>query len=197
MQLNNRKAYILLFIILVVSAILRFYKLPEMVNFDFDQEYASNFAYAVLKEYPIQLIGQGLSIQGLFMGPLYFYYLVPFYALTNLHPIGGYIGSVILGLLTIFVYFWVGKKMFGTEAGLIAAFLRGLLFSVFGGTISGSKNYLNTFLEYLTVNLYGPYWIFGITEISKQLFSFILFSAFISLIIKKMDFGKIVFTKLF
>lgn len=100
-----------------------------MSPFDFDQEYAAIFAYKVLKEYPIQLIGQGLSFEGLFMGPLYFYFLVPFYALTNLHPIGGAIGSVLLGLITIFVYFFVIRNLFGTVAGLIAAFLRGILFS--------------------------------------------------------------------
>ncbi len=120
------KPFLALLIILLIAAFLRFYRLPEMANFDFYQQYASNFAYAVLKEYPIQLIGQGLSVQGLFMGPLYFYYLVPFYALTNLHPIGGYIGSSILGLTIPIVYFIVGRKIFSVEAGLIAAIFSSL-----------------------------------------------------------------------
>jgi len=37
----------------------------------------------------------------LFVGPWYFYFLVPFYALSGLHPLGGAIGSVVLGLITI------------------------------------------------------------------------------------------------
>mgnify|MGYP001585352127 CR=1 FL=1 len=131
-MISNKKVYLLLTLILLLGAIVRFYRLPEMASFDFDQEYASNFAYAVLKEYPIQLIGQGLSVQGLFMGPLYFYYLVPFYALTNLHPIGSFIGSVILGLITILVYFWVAKKMFGETAALTIGFFRTILFSFVG-----------------------------------------------------------------
>ena len=67
----------LLFLILIMAVILRFYRLSEMASLDFDQEYASNFAYRVLREFPIQMIGQGLSVQGLFMGPWYFYFLVP------------------------------------------------------------------------------------------------------------------------
>lgn len=275
-----------------------------MANFDFDQQYASNFAYSVLKEYPIQLIGQGLSIQGLFMGPLYFYYLVPFYALTHLHPIGGYLASVFLGLFTVFVYFWVGKQMFNTTAGLIAAFFRATLFafldidwsltpafssdvmviitsflfykywhgevksliplffcfglftsfhpilfpfylvfivflilkrkmpslkiitlsiiafiipifplirfeflhsfleikqliSLFSGHASESKNYLSALVEYLLVNLHEPYRIFGISNIPKNYFSYILFGSLLFLSFKKVGFWKENFHKIF
>ncbi len=304
MHIGQKKPIILLVIILLISAFLRFYKLPEMANFDFDQEYASNFAYSVLKEYPIQLIGQGLSIQGLFMGPIYFYYLVPFYAFSNLHPIGGYIGSVVLGLITVFTYFWVGKKMFGTTAGLIAAFFRGILFSfididwsmtpafssdivviattyffyrywhndlksqiplafclglftslhpilfpfylvfviflilkrkipslkittfsifaflipifplirfeflhsflevkqlfsLFGGQLTGYKDYISSLQEYLLVNIYEPYRIFGILNIPKTYFSVALFGILIFISFKKIGFWKDNFHKVF
>jgi 4-amino-4-deoxy-L-arabinose transferase-like glycosyltransferase len=100
-----------------------------MAPFEFDQEYAANFAYSVIKEFPIQLIGQGLSVQGLFMGPLYFYYLVPFYFIFSLHPLGGILGSIILGMITVLVYFVIGKKFFGEKAGLILAFWRATFMS--------------------------------------------------------------------
>lgn len=131
-KLLQDKSFFILLLIFSLGAFLRFYRLPEMANFDFDQEYASNFAYSVLKVYPIQLIGQGLSVEGLFMGPWYFYFLVPFFAFFNLHPIGGFVGSVILGLLTIAAYYFIGKNLFSTQAGLIAAFLRAILFSRIG-----------------------------------------------------------------
>jgi len=117
-----------LLLILVIGAGLRFYRLPEMASFDFDQEYASNFAYSVLRQFPIQMMGQGLSVQGLFMGPWYFYFLVPFYAVYGLHPLGGAVGSVILGLITIIAFYYFGSKLFGRPAGLIAAFFQAVLF---------------------------------------------------------------------
>lgn len=122
------KAYLLLFLILLFAAFLRFWRLSEMAYFDTDQEYSANFAYSVLREFPIQLIGQGISVKGLFLGPLYFYYLVPFFLITNLHPIGGFVGSVIFGLATIITYFFVANNLFGPKAGLIAAFLRSILY---------------------------------------------------------------------
>lgn len=144
--------------ILLLAAFLRFYRLPEMVNFDFDQEYAANFAFSVLKIYPIQLIGQGLSVQGLFMGPLYFYYLVPFFALTNLYPIGGYIGSVILGLITVTVYYFIGKRLFGTSAGLTAAFFRSILFSNINADWAMVPTYSSELLVLITWLLFFYYW---------------------------------------
>src|SRR3989344_7542643 len=119
-----QKRHYILLIIVLIAAFLRFYRLPEMANFDYDQEYASGFAYTVLKEYPIKLIGQGLSVEGLFMGPIYFYYLVPFFSLFNLHPIGGFVGSVFLGLFTIIIYYIVANKLFGFPAGIIAALFK-------------------------------------------------------------------------
>ena len=77
---------LILFPIVLLGFFLRAYKLPEMVGFDFDQEYAAEFAKTILTVFPVAMIGQGLSVQGLFMGPLYFYFLVPFFALTRMHP---------------------------------------------------------------------------------------------------------------
>ncbi len=114
-------------IILLIALAVRLYRISEMALFDFDQEYAVNFARQV-KEYPIRIVGQGLSVQGLFMGPWYFYLMTPFFWLTNLHPLGGYIGSMLLGTFTVYVYYWVATKMFGHKAGLMAAFLRAILF---------------------------------------------------------------------
>jgi hypothetical protein len=143
---------------LVFVALLRFYRLPEMASFDFDQEYASNFAWSVLREFPIQMIGQGLSVQGLFMGPIYFYYLVPFFALFNLHPLGGAVGSVVLGLGIVIAYYFFANEMFGKPAGLIAAFLRGILFSELETDWSMVPAYSSELLVLVTWYCFYQYW---------------------------------------
>lgn len=120
---------LILLLILVLALGLRLYHLREVVVFDADQEYAAQFAFDVLRIFPLRLIGQGLSVQGLFLGPWYFYFLVPFYALTALHPIGGYLGSIAWGLLTIIVYYFLGKRTFGAKTGLLLALFRATLFS--------------------------------------------------------------------
>lgn len=146
------------FLLLVLGAALRFYRLPEMASLDFDQEYAANFAYSVVKEFPIQLIGEGLSIQGIFMGPLYFYFLTPFYLLFNLHPLGGAVGSVFIGLLTITVYYFVGNNLFGRPAGLITAFFRAILFRPIQDDFSITPAFSSDLMVILTWFLFYKYW---------------------------------------
>ncbi len=191
-----KKNYIILIFILSLAAFLRLYRLPEMASFDFDQEYAANFAYNVLRVYPIQLIGQGLSVEGLFMGPWYFYYLVPFFAVTNLHPLGGVIGSVILSLFIILTYFLVGKSLFGIKAGIIAAFIRSLLSTEMGNDLSMAPAYASELIVLITWVLFYKYWqgqtkyllilgfVFGLyTSIHPILFPF--YFVFLTLLILK------------
>lgn len=122
------KIHWLFLLILFAAAFLRFYRLNQMSAHDFDQEYATNFVYDVVYEYPIRLIGQGLSVQGLFMGPWFFYFLVPFYGLTGWTPVGGFVASVLLGLATITAYYAIGWKLFSKKVGLLAASLRAFTF---------------------------------------------------------------------
>lgn len=195
----------LFFLILILAAILRFYRLSEMAYFDFDQEYASNFAYSVVKEFPIQLIGQGLSVQGLFMGPLYFYFLVPFFILFNLHPLGGAVGSVVLGLITVFAYYYYGSKIFSKPTGLLAAFFRAILFSKLQVDWSMVPAYSSEILVLITWYYFYQYWkgstkslpilgfIFGLyTSFHPILFPFYL--VFLSLAVLALILKKTIFS---
>ena len=172
------KEHWLFLLILALGIFLRFYRLPEMASFDFDQEYASNFAYSVVREFPIRMIGQGLSLQGLFMGPWYFYFLVPFYIIYGLHPLGGAIGSVFLGLITIFAYYFFGSKLFGKPAGLIAAFFQAILFRNLVNDWSITPAFSSGLIVIITWYLFYKYWQ-GETKYLPVLgFVFGLFSSF-------------------
>lgn len=144
--------------IICVAVLLRLYRLPEMASFDFDQEYTANFAWSVLREYPIQLIGQNLSIQGMFMGPLYFYFLTPFYFLFNLHPVGGAVGSVFIGILAVAVYYYAGNKIFGSPAGLIIAFFRAILYRKIEDDWSITPAFSSDLIVIITWLLFYQYW---------------------------------------
>jgi len=204
--LNNHRLFL---IILIIAAALRFYRLPEMASFDFDQAYAANFAYDVLRKFPIRMIGQGLSIEGLFMGPLYFYFLVPFYALFNLHPLGGAVGSVFLGLGIITAYYFFGSKLFGKPAGLIAAFLGTVLFREIESDWSATPAFSSKLLVLVTWYCFYQYWqgktkylpilgfVFGLyTSFHPILFPFYLVFLILFLIKRKLPNLKTIFLSL-
>jgi hypothetical protein len=99
-----------------------------MASFDFDQESGSFIAYSIIKDNHIRLLGQEMTVKGAFLSPWYYYFLVPFYLLTNFNPIGGIIASVLTGIVIIIGYYYLGKRFFGEAGGLTAAFLRSILF---------------------------------------------------------------------
>ncbi len=70
------------------------------------------------------------------------------------------------------------------------------LFKIFGGP-SEHKDYLQTLINFLNINLFEPYRIFGITNIPKQIFSVFLFISILFLIWKKVGFWKDNFHKIF
>ncbi len=119
---------VILILILIIAAILRFYQLSDIAQFEYDDQYNSYLVYDLIKNHHLSLVGQEGSFGGIFWGPWHYLYLTPFYMLTNLHPIGGYIGHIVIGLLTIVSYYFVGKKLFSDRVGLLAAFFRSILF---------------------------------------------------------------------
>jgi len=129
-----------------------------MSPFDYDQAWAANFAYRIIYEYPIQFIGQGLSVEGLFMGPIGFYLLTPFYLLTNLHPLGGSIGAAFFGLIIIASYFFVGKELISKEAGLIAAFIRTISVLEISGDLNPAPLTISEILVLLLWWAFYKYW---------------------------------------
>jgi hypothetical protein len=156
-RLSRKTAFILLCIIILAAAV-RFYHLPQNADFDFDQEFAATFAYQVVHVFPIQMTGQSLSVEGLFDGPFYFYLMTPFFMMTRLHPIGGFIGSGVLGLVIILTYFFVLRDVFGEKTALLGAFLRAILFTKITGDIYLNPAFSAELAALLTWFCFYKYW---------------------------------------
>jgi hypothetical protein len=163
---------------LLLGLFLRIYKLPQMVGFDFDQEYAAMFAHTILKVYPIAMIGQGLSVQGLFMGPFYFYFLVPFFAISRLHPIGGYLGSITLSLGGIVVIYFLLRHVFGRTAGAIGAFLSATLLLYVQYSWVMAPTYSSVFFIFITWFCLYKYWHGNMSYLPVLGFVFGMYTSF-------------------
>lgn len=67
----------------------RFYHIQNRVIFDFDQEEFAKQVVGIVREHHFSLLGpRVLSDRGFFLGPYFIYALVPFFLLSNLHPLG-------------------------------------------------------------------------------------------------------------
>ena len=124
--LNKHK---LLILILLISLFFRTYKIVDRFEYAHDGDLTSWFVKDVVVNHHPRLIGQLTSAPGIFIGPLYYYLVIPFYLLTKMDPIGALIPITLFGVFTTFSYFWVFKKLWNKNAGFFAAFLQSILYS--------------------------------------------------------------------
>ena len=89
----------LLLVILTVGFIIRIVNGKEFFVYDHDQDLAGWVVKDVLVNHHIRLIGQLTSTPGVFIGPLFYYLLIPFYLAFKMDPIGG---IYLVGALGIF-----------------------------------------------------------------------------------------------
>lgn len=107
--------------ILLIGLFLRLYKLPEFFNYAHDNDLAGWIVKDIVVNRHFRLIGQLTSTAGIFIGPLFYYLLVPFYLLSKMDPIGITYFGVLLGIVTIWSFYHIFSKLYGAKTGLIAA----------------------------------------------------------------------------
>lgn len=127
---KKRPYPILLLGILLISLFFRTYQIIERLDYAHDGDLSAWIVKDIVVNHHFRLIGQLTSAPGIFIGPFYYYLLVPFYFLTNMDPVGGVIMITILGILTTLSYYLIFSKLFNPKLGLIAAFLQATLLSL-------------------------------------------------------------------
>ncbi len=112
-----------LLVILLVGAFFRLYKIESYMTFLGDEGRDSIIVRNLLVHSDPILIGPGTSVGGMYLGPLYYYFMAPFLFLANFSPVGPAVGVAVLGIATIYLIYVVGREWFGEKAGIISALL--------------------------------------------------------------------------
>jgi hypothetical protein len=149
----------------------------EYLPFGHDHDLAGWIIKDVVVNKHLRLIGQETSTQGVFIGALYYYLLIPFYFLTKFEPTGGIFLSLILSLFAIWSFYFVFKSVFKKkEIGLIAAFFMAVSYSV----VWSDRSIVPT----MPVILWSVWFLYGLSGIfsGKITKSFVLLGTLISLI---------------
>ena len=97
-------------------------------NFEFAFEYGWDQARDAWKIRDILggtlvLDGPRTGVGSFFLGPLWFYYLAPFYHLTKLDPIGAMWGNIVVNIGNFFIFFLVSKRIWGEKFALLATYI--------------------------------------------------------------------------
>ncbi len=123
-----KKDNLSLFFLVGVSLLFSLIKISQGYTFEWDQsDDASKVMYMIHQKKPL-LIGPRVSNDnGFFVGPYHYYFLLPFYFLTQGDPLAGAYAVAFVNILTTIVSFLLIRRIFGYKT----AFFFSLLNSIF------------------------------------------------------------------
>ena len=118
----------LLILFIILGLVLRLIFLKDgAITFGFDQARDAYTAQAIANG-DLKILGPSASTPGLYHGVLYFYLITPSYWLGGGNPVVTNTWLSIINILTIIPIFWLGRLLFSSNVGLLAAFLFAISF---------------------------------------------------------------------
>lgn len=121
--LSLNKNSILLLLILGIGLLLRVANLENTMPFIGDQGWFYLSARDMLVNGQIPLVGIASSHPWLHQGPLWTYMLALIFKIFGFNPVNGAYLTIVFGLITIYLIYLVGKKLFSYRIGLISGLL--------------------------------------------------------------------------
>lgn len=119
---------IILITVLVMGLFLRVYRTPDFLGFWYDQGRDAKVVWDLWQNQKFFLIGPTTGIEGIFLGPFYYYLLTPFYVLGNGDPVIPAIGLSIMCMVGVYLMYKIGSEFFSVSTGILAAFIYSLSF---------------------------------------------------------------------
>lgn len=120
---NNKLEFGILLFVLLLGAYFRFYQIRGSVTFLGDEGRDAIIVKRMIVDHKFTLLGPTISFGNLYLGPIYYYFMIPALWLSNFDPVGPAIMVACFGIATIFLVWKVGRDMFNYKVGLMAAAL--------------------------------------------------------------------------
>lgn len=122
--IKKNKLLIILLTIFLIHLFLRFYDIETKNKFSWDQTDYAWAAKNIIVNNQLPLVGtQQKANSGIHIGPLYYYFIFPFYLAFNLDPIASGIISGVVSIITFFTLFYITKKVFSSSVSLVTIFI--------------------------------------------------------------------------
>ena len=110
-------------VILVLAAYLRLYRIADYMTFLGDEGRDVLIVKRMIVDHKFTLLGPTASVGGFFMGPIYYYFMLPFLWAWNLNPVGPAIMVALFGIATVLLVYIVGLQWFSKPVALISSLL--------------------------------------------------------------------------
>ncbi len=122
--MNRQQLFIIIAILFVIGLFFRTYRLGELFNFGYDQGRDAFLILRMVEDRKPVLIGPEIGgLSGAYLGPFFYYFLLPCYWLGDWYPKLPALAVAFLSALSIPAIFFLGKSLFkSAKVGVLAAF---------------------------------------------------------------------------
>lgn len=127
---KHKGIYFLLFLILIAAFFVRTYRTSTLSGFYYDQGRDALVIWKLWHEGKLFLIGPVTGLAGIFLGPLYYYLISPFYLIGKGDPVVPAIFLASLSTLAVYMLYFLGKDMHSREAGIFASVIGGFSYYI-------------------------------------------------------------------
>lgn len=134
-----------LVLVVIIGGLLRFYRLPDLATFGGDQGVDYQNVAKMIAEKRLSLLGPVTHV-GIFLGPLYYYLLIPFFLIFKFDPVAAPVMFALFGTATVGLVYILTKQIFVTISGLRLTdsdsfpFLTSLLYAVSPVILESSRS---------------------------------------------------------
>lgn len=151
----------ILVLILLVAAYLRLHNISGYMTFLGDEGRDVLVVKRMIVDHKWTLLGPTASVGGFFLGPIYYYFMLPFLWAWRLDPTGPAVMVALFGVATVYLVYRAGRDMFHPWVGLVAS----ALYSLSPVAIAYSRSSWNPnivpFFSLLTMYLVWKYLVDG------------------------------------
>lgn len=120
---KNKIESVLVAAIILIALVLRLYRINDFMTFLGDEGRDVRVVRDLITKGNLVFIGPQTSIGNMYLGPLYYYMMAPALLLSGLNPVGPAIMNAFLGTITVFLTYYLGRRWFGKNVGVIASLL--------------------------------------------------------------------------
>lgn len=117
----SKLKYLFLALVLLVSAFTHFYRINHTLIFHNDEARDVLIVKKMIDSRKPILLGPQTSVGNMYLGPLYYYLMLPALLMTGLDPVGPAYMVALFGVITSGILFYLGYKKSGILAGTVAS----------------------------------------------------------------------------
>ncbi|MEK7580949.1 MAG: glycosyltransferase family 39 protein [Patescibacteria group bacterium] len=156
---NFLKRNILYILLIIIALAFRIWDITESFPFDYDQAISAQIAYDFFVNHKLSLIGQELSFQGFYLGPLHNWVQFTPYYFCNLQPDCVPHFYLIISIITIVITYFLLKRIFSTAIAFIVALIYSISYTAISFERGVNSNYFLFFTTVVVIYCLHEYYL--------------------------------------